>query len=181
MTEPVRVARPEDAAAVAAIYEPIVRDTVISFELEPPDAVEMESRIVTVLEKYPWLVYDDDENGITGYAYASEHRARSAYRWSVDVSAYVTDGARGRGVGRALYEKLLDLVTEQGFVNAYAGITLPNDASVGFHESLGFETISIYRGVGFKAGKWHDVGWWGKRLRAVAPAVPEEPQPFRHR
>jgi len=166
----IRPATAADAAAIAAVYAPYVRDTAISFEEVPPDAEEVAARMVAGL---PWLVADD--GGVVGFAFASPHRARSSYRWSVDVSVYVAPGARGRGLGSALYGELLPLVTGLGYVSAYAGITLPNHASVRLHERHGFQPVGIYRAVGFKLGAWHDVGWWGRRLQEP-PAAPADPR-----
>ena len=112
---------------------------------------------------------------IAGYVYASSHRERAAYQWSVDVSVYVSPHYQRRNIGRGLYVALFELLAAQGFVNAYAGIALPNAASVGIHEALGFMPIGVYRQVGYKLGSWHDVGWWG--LRLAAPAL--EPMPPR--
>lgn len=158
------MATPGDAAQAAEIYRPIVAGTAISFELEPPSPAEMEDRIAVVLGFAPWLACEED-GALVGYAYASKHRERAAYRWSVDVSAYVREGRRRGGVGRALYASLLALLRLQGFCAAHAGVTLPNPASVGLHESLGFRPVGVYRKVGFKCGAWHDVGWWQLELR----------------
>ncbi|WP_227355013.1 arsinothricin resistance N-acetyltransferase ArsN1 family B [Haladaptatus salinisoli] len=160
----VRLAEADDAPRIAAIYAPIVRETVVSFETDPPDDEEVAERISKTLPTYPWLVCERDEE-ILGYAYASAHRTRDAYRWSVDASVYVHDGHRRSGVGRGLYESLFALLRRQGFYNAYAGIALPNPASVGLHESMGFEEVGVYRNVGYKDGAWRDVGWWHLRLR----------------
>src|SRR5205085_974289 len=126
---------------------------------EPPSLDVMQARITQTVPHLPWLVCEKDDL-IRGYAYASPHRARAAYQWSVDVTVYVREGQRRRGVGQALYASLFRLLVLQGYYNAYAGITLPNPASVGLHESLGFFPIGIYREVGFKLEQWHDVGWW---------------------
>lgn len=172
----IRLAQVADAAAVAAIYAPYVRDTVISFETEPPDAAEMARRIAAVGERFPWLVAFD-HYGMLGYAYAGEHRSRAAYRWDVDVAVYLEPRAHRRGIGRALYRQLFAVLRAQGYVNAYAGIALPNEASVGLHQAMGFLAIGVYQGVGYKHGAWHDVGWWGLRLQP-APPGPAEPIPF---
>lgn len=164
-----------DAEQIAAIYAPYVRDTAISFEIDPPSAGEMRARIGKTVEAHPWLVCADGTH-VVGYAYASKHRERAAYRWSVDVSVYVDGAAHGRGIGRALYTALLPLVVAQGYRTAYAGITLPNAASVGLHEAMGFRRLAVYRGVGFKLGVWHDVGWWELALRP-RDAAPAEPLP----
>ncbi len=161
----IRLADADDASQIAAIYAPIVRETVISFETEPPDDEEMANRIRKTLPRYPWLVCEHADE-ILGYAYAGTHRTRDAYQWSVDVSVYVHADHRRAGVGRGLYESLLGVLRKQGFYNSYAGIALPNPASVGLHESLGFEPVGVYEVVGHKNGAWHDVGWWHLQLRA---------------
>jgi L-amino acid N-acyltransferase YncA len=152
-----------DAAPCAAIYAPFVADTAVSLEEQPPTAVEMSRRITATSERYPWLVAEID-GGVAGYAYASAHRDRAAYRWAADVAVYVDERARRRGVGRALYEALLALLTQQGVQTACAGVTLPNDASVGLHEALGFRPVGVYRRIGYKRGAWRDVGWWQLEL-----------------
>jgi len=170
----IRMAEIRDAAEVSAIYHPYVASSAISFELEPPSATEMASRIESVLAIAPWLVCEGDGGSVLGYAYASPHRDRAAYQWSVDVTAYVRADNHRRGLGRALYECLFSLLRLQGFYVAHAGVTLPNQASIGLHESLGFRPIGIYPAVGWKLGAWHDVGWWQLPLRE-RPAVPAPP------
>jgi L-amino acid N-acyltransferase YncA len=160
----IRLATERDAEEIAAIYAPNVTDTIISFESEPPTADEMRLRIEGTLDRYPWLVCER-RGRVLGYAYAGAHGSRAAYRWSVDVSVYVHEEAHRTGVGRALYTSLFATLDLQGFYNAYAGATLPNPASVGLHESVGFRPVGVYRGVGYKLGAWHDVGWWHLPLR----------------
>ena len=172
MNVTIRLASEEDAAGVLAIYAPFCA-TPVSFEEEPPSLDEMRRRIARTLERWPWLVCADGAE-VLGYVYASPHRERAAYRWSVEVTAYVAAGQRRRGVGRALYTSLFRLLEWQGYCNAFAGITLPNPASVGLHEALGFRPIGVYRHVGYKCGAWHDVGWWQRELR---PPEPEPPPP----
>ncbi|MFY9718674.1 MAG: arsinothricin resistance N-acetyltransferase ArsN1 family B [Candidatus Cybelea sp.] len=156
----IRSATPNDAHALAEIYRPIVEHTTISFELEAPNEAEMRARIVQIAPPYPWLVAVDGGR-VSGYAYASRHRARAAYASSVDVSVYVDDVARGKGIGRALYGALFTELAQTGaFHRAFAGIALPNDSSVAFHKSFDFELVGIYREVGFKFGRWIDVAWW---------------------
>jgi L-amino acid N-acyltransferase YncA len=172
MTALIRLATPHDAAGVQAIYAPVVRETAISFELEPPTVEDMQQRIGEVVERMPWLVCEH-RGQVLGYAYAGPHRVRAAYQWSVDVSVYIDAQARRSGVGRGLYRSLFAVLVMQGFYHAYAGITLPNPASVGLHESLGFEPVGVYRTVGYKMGAWHDVGWWQLALQArVTPPSP---------
>jgi len=119
----------------------------------------------------------EQDGRVIGYAYAGKHRERAAYRWSVDVSAYVDAQARRSGVGRALYEKLIAILRQQGFHAAFAGIALPNDASVGLHQAVGFTPVGIYKDVGFKLGQWRDTGWWRLALSDDARA-PTEPLAF---
>lgn len=173
MAAVIRLATPQDAEAVQDIYAPIVRDTVISFEVEPPSVAEMRQRIVDTLAQWPWLVCEHDGE-VLGYAYAGKYRVRAAYQWSVDVSIYNHERGRRRGIGRALYSALLRALTVQGFYNAQAGITLPNVASVGLHEAMGFRPIGVYRKIGHKLGAWHDVGWWQLVLQphATTPVPP---------
>ncbi len=165
----IRIATPDDAEAIQRIYAPVVRDTIISFELQPPTLDEMRGRIASTLERLPWLVNEDAQGQVNGYAYASKHRERAAYQWSVDVSAYVREDARGQGVGRRLYLKLFEHLALLGYFQAFAGIAQPNAASVALHESVGFKPLGAYRNVGFKLGAWHDVAWWQLALREPAP------------
>jgi phosphinothricin acetyltransferase len=172
----VRLAESRDAAGVQAIYAPIVASTPISFEVEAPTAAEMARRIAKTMPAHPWLVAED-EGQFAGYAYAGPHRSRAAYRWSIDVSAYVHPDWRRRGVGRSLYTALLAVLALQGYREACAGITLPNPASVGLHQALGFVPVGVYRRVGWKLGAWHDVGWWQRSL-IESRDEPGEPQPL---
>jgi phosphinothricin acetyltransferase len=175
-TPAIRLASEDDAAAVARIYAPSVTGSAISFEAVPPDAAELAARIRRVAPYAPWLVCEA-AGDVWGYAYASQHRERAAYRWAIDVSVYIDARCQRRGVGRALYTSLLALVRLQGFYTAHAGIALPNAASVGLHEALGFAPVGVYRAVGFKLGSWRDVGWWQLALRAPSdePAEPRTP------
>jgi L-amino acid N-acyltransferase YncA len=160
----IRLATEGDARAMARIYAPIVSGTAISFELVAPSEAQMAARVGSTLAYAPWLVAQG-ATGVWGFAYASRHAERAAYQWSVNVSVYVDDHWRRRGVGRALYTSLLALLRLQGFYAAHAGITLPNPGSVGLHEGLGFQPVGVYRSVGYKLGSWHDVGWWQLALR----------------
>ncbi len=173
MPSTIRLATLDDAAQVQAVYAPYCY-TPISFELEPPSVEEMRGRLRKVLAQLPWLVCDDGGE-VLGYAYAAGHRERAAYGWSVDTSVYIRQGRQRQGVGRALYTALLALLPLQGFVNAYAGVTLPNPASVGLHESMGFEPVGVYRDVGFKLGAWYDVVWYQRPLQA-RPLAPPPPR-----
>jgi phosphinothricin acetyltransferase len=172
----IRLASEADAAAIAAIYRPFVESAPTSFEFEPPPAAEMRRRIDDMLRSYPWLVCEIDGSA-AGYAYASKHSARAAYQWSVDVSVYIESRYHRMGLGRALYTSLFAILIGQRFVNAYAGVTLPNPQSVGLHEAMGFTPVGVYHGVGFKHGAWHDVGWWERQLQAP-PAAPAPPLPL---
>jgi L-amino acid N-acyltransferase YncA len=177
VSDRIRLAEAADAGEIAAIYRPFVEQSAISFELEPPDAAAMARRIATTLQRTPWLVFER-AGAVAGYAYASKHRERAAYQWSVEVSAYVREDLRRGGVARRLYETLFAALAAQNFVNAYAGITLPNDASVGFHKALGFKKVGVYHNIGFKLGRWHDVGWYERPLgNHNVPSGPPIPLP----
>jgi L-amino acid N-acyltransferase YncA len=164
-----------DAVACAAIYAPHVEGSPVSFEERAPDAAEMAARIERYAASHAWLVAER-EGEVLGYANASAFRDRPAYRWSVTVSIYLAEEARGRGVGRALYGALFDRLRERGFRMACAGITLPNEASVGLHETLGFELVGVNREIGWKDGAWRDVGWYQLELAPAPEGPPPEPR-----
>ena len=172
----IRPATETDAAQIAAIYAPFVRDSHTSFESEPPDAAEIARRIANTQRTHPYLVFDRDGE-VLGYAYATPYRPRAAYQWGAETTVYVKEGLRRSGVGRRLYSSLFAVLAHQGFRMAYAAIALPNPASIGLHEALGFEPLGAYRAAGYKLGAWHDVGWW---QRCIAPldADPVPPLPF---
>ena len=159
----VRVASPDDGESVAAIYAPYVLKTAISFEEEPPSGVEMASRIAATVPTHPFLVFED-AGRVLGYAYGGVHVARASYRWSANVSVYVVDDVHRRGIGRRLYESLLATLARQGFHSLFAGITLPNERSVGLHEAMGFVHLGTYREVGFKFGRWLTLVMLQRRL-----------------
>ena len=166
-----------DASACAAIYRPFVEFSVASLEERPPTENEFASRIERISRRYPWLVATLDGE-VIGYAYASEHRERAAYRWAADVAVYVAGTHHRRGAGRALYDALLALLRRQGLHIACAGITLPNEASVALHQAFGFTAVGIYRRIGWKAGAWRDVGWWSlELLEPTSDGPPAEPGP----
>jgi phosphinothricin acetyltransferase len=152
----IRPARPEDAAGCALVYAPYVTGSVISFELEPPDAAEMLRRIES---SHAWLVAEQD-GAIAGYAYGSVHRERAAYRWSADVAVYISAAHHRRGLGRRLYAELFDVLRARGMRTLCAGVTQPNAASDRLHRSIGFEEVGVYRRIGWKDGAWHDVRWY---------------------
>jgi phosphinothricin acetyltransferase len=174
----VRVADPAlDAERVAEIYRPHVVETLTSFEEVAPTTTEMAERISSTLAWTPWLVAQDENDRVIGYAYASRHRERAGYRWSVDISVYVDWDWQRKGVGRALYAELLPTLRRQGFVNVYAGVALPNPGSVALHEALGMKLVGVYEKVGFKFGEWPDVAWYGMTL-ADHSDMPSDPIPF---
>lgn len=168
----VRDATEADGLACARIYEPYVRETAITFESEPPSGREMAERISAALRIHAWVMLETDGR-VAGYAYGGPFRSRAAYRWSAEVSVYLERGFERRGGGRALYEALFSRLSERGFRTAVAGMTLPNDASVGLHRSMGFESVGTYRAIGWKLGAWHDVAWMQRPL-AVATDPPSE-------
>jgi len=169
----VRPATPGDTAAIRDIYAPIVRDTTISFEADPPGADEILRRMRAGIVPLPWLVAETPQ-GIAGFAYAAPFRSRHAYCWSVETSVYLGASARRRGIGKNLYERLLADLRALGYVRAYAGIALPNQASIGLHQAVGFPPVGVSPAAGYKHGRWVDVGWWTLALR-VAPVEPAPP------
>jgi L-amino acid N-acyltransferase YncA len=159
----IRDATPEDAAACAAIYTPYVRDTAITFESNPPSPPEMARRITAAQRAHAWVVLDEGGR-VIGYAYGGPYKDRAAYQWSCEVSVYVELGRRRSGAGRALYEALFARLTERGYRMLVAGMTLPNDASVGLHRAMGFEPVGTFRRIGWKRDAWHDVTWTQRQL-----------------
>jgi L-amino acid N-acyltransferase YncA len=172
----IRAATAADGAACAAVYAPYVRHSAITFETEPPTPVEMAGRIAAAQATHAWLVLVD-AGRVVGYAYGGPYKVRAAYRWSCEVSVYLETGRRRGGGGRALYEALFARLAERGYRTAVAGMTLPNEASVGLHRALGFEPVGTYRRIGWKNGAWHDVAWM---QRALGPADATEPPPEPH-
>jgi phosphinothricin acetyltransferase len=171
----IRPAALTDAEAIAAIYRPYVTDTVITFELDPPDAAEMRRRIETVTATHPWLVAERD-GVVVGYAYGSTYRTRAAYRWVAETGIYLAADAHGLGLGKTLYEALLAALAERGFVAAMGVMTAGNPASTALHERLGFFHAGTQPGIGFKHGQWHDVVFW---QRDLAPRQDAPPEPAR--
>jgi phosphinothricin acetyltransferase len=175
MPATIRLAMEDDAAAIREIYAPFCEKTIVSFEEVSPSADEIAARIRRVSPRFPWLVLDDDDL-VAGYAYASAHHERAAYRWAVDAAVYVNPSFHRRGAGRALYMTLFDLLREQGFFKIYAIISLPNPASIGLHEAVGFRLVGIFSGVGYKFGAWHDVAHYQMALQPEQ-RNPEPPIP----
>lgn len=164
MTIAIRLVTESDAGQILRIYAPIVRDTAISFELTPPSTGDLRQRMRDVLSDHVWLVCEDGRQ-IAGYAYASKFRPREAYQWAAEVTVYVDAARQRRGIGRALYISLIEVLRLQGFSAAIAVIALPNEASVKLHESLEFKRVGVFQRVGYKLGRWHDVEWWQLALR----------------
>lgn len=167
-----RLATPADAASILDIYAPYIRDTSYTFETEVPSANAMAGRIGACLEHWPWLVCEMDGH-LAGYAYGARYRERTGYQWCVESSVYIHDDFQGRGVGNALYTALLVILEAQGYRNVYAVINLPNEKSVAFHEKMGFEYFATYEKVGYKLGRWKNVGWW----QCIVNDYRDEPAP----
>ncbi len=171
----IRMAQPQDAGSILDIYGPYIRDTSFTFETEIPSIEAFADRIRSYTQTYPWLVAE--ENGkIAGYAYASRHRERTAYQWCVESSVYIHDDFLQKRIGYVLYQALFEILKLQGFRNIYAVINLPNDRSVKFHEKCGFVWFATYEQVGYKLGKWKNVGWWRKVINEFS-MEPEAPRP----
>lgn len=172
----IRFATHMDAKRVLEIYAPFVESSPVSFETVVPTLGEFKKRMAQIQSTYPWLVGEADGQ-IMGYAYASPHRGRRAYCWSAEVTVYVDSIYKRKGVGRKLYEKLFELLRLQGCHLVLGGITLPNEASEGLHKNLGFSLVGVYKKIGFKLGKWHDVAWYQRQLleeRAPKEILPIE-------
>ncbi|MBJ7330395.1 MAG: N-acetyltransferase [Solirubrobacteraceae bacterium] len=170
----IRPATVADAAACAALYAPYVRETAITFETEVPTEAEMAQRIATALEKHAWLVLEEDDGRLRGYAYSRQFHARAAYQWACEVSVFLEhDGPRRTGAGRRMYEALLPILAGRGYRTAIAGITLPNEGSMGLHAALGFELVGTYQDIGYKLGAWHDVAWLQATLQQLDDPPPE--------
>ncbi len=172
----IRLATSNDAQSVLDIYAPYCLKSPATFEIQPPDVEEIRSRIDKTLTRFPYLIFE--ENGVpVAFAYAGQYMERAAYRFSAGVSVYVKEGFHGTGKGKALYGVLIPLLKKQGFCNAFAGITMPNPGSEALHKSLGFVQTGLYKNVGYKFEKWHDVSWWQLPLRAMVEN-PDEPKPI---
>ena len=167
----IRDARADDAEAVAAIYRPFVTDTAVSFETQAPAPPEMAERIAASQRNHAWVVAERS-GSVVGYAYGEPHRGRSAYRYSVEISVYVDAECRGCGIGMSLYRDLFDRLAARGYYNAYVGVTLPNEASLAFHQAAGFRPVGVFRSVGFKFNSWHDVAWLHRKLKDGLPDDP---------
>jgi phosphinothricin acetyltransferase len=172
----VRIAEPADAAAIQAIYAPFCDTSTVSFDAVAPTVEQMAQRMARILPRYPWLVCEIGGE-VAGYVYASQHRERAAYRWAVEVAVYIAPTHQRCGIGRALYTSLFGILRQQEYFKALAGITLPNEGSIGLHEAMGFRQIAAYPGIGHKLGHWLDVGWWQLALQPER-ADPPEPRAF---
>jgi len=173
MSFEIRLARIDDAADIISIYAPYCAESShVSFETVAPSVEQMRERIERITGNFPWLIGELDGE-MAGYVYAGLHRERAAYRWAVEVAVYIAAKFHGRGVGRALYDALFAILRELGYFKAFAGVSLPNSASVGLHESMGFRPAGVFHGVGYKCGRWIDVGWWELELQSERFAPPE--------
>jgi phosphinothricin acetyltransferase len=168
----IRFVNTADTEALLHIYRPFVVNSAASFETSAPSVDEFAARVTAYSQKCPWIVADAG-GIIAGYAYANKHREREAYQWSVETSVYVHPAFYRQRVATLLYSTLFNLLKEQGFVNAHAGIVLPNAASINLHALFGFTEIGVYKNVGFKLGAWHDVMWMAKPINEITPNPPE--------
>ena len=174
----IRLATKDDAAGMLKIYAPFILNSGITQETEVPSVEDFQQRVISNLEERPWLVCEIN-NEIAGYAYAGKHRDRKGYQWCTESSVYISEKYFSAGVGKALYAALFDILKVQGFVNAYAVITLPNGRSIGFHKKFGFEYLTTYEKIGYKLGQWHDVGWMEYEINAHKED-PEDPIKFKN-
>lgn len=171
----ISLAKREDVNSMLNIYAPFILNTAVSFESTIPSEIEFWARVKKVLAEAPWLVCKNNNN-VIAYAYASEHRSRAAYQWSRELSVYVHKDWSRKGIAMALYHSLIELLKLQGYRNTFIGITLPNIASVKFHEKMGYQSVGIYHKVGFKNGQYHDVGWWEMLINDANPETIKTPE-----
>lgn len=176
MSFQIRFVQESDAAAIAEIYRPYVENTSISFEYDAPSSEEFLQRIRSTTAEFPWIVCLSD-NEIIGYAYAIPHRNRTAYQWSADVTIYFSETFHRKGIAKITYETLFSILKLQGIHTLLAGITIPNEKSVGFHTALGFELLGTYQNIGFKFGKWHDTQWYQRPINDYT-TTPTPPKKF---
>lgn len=174
----IRTAAVPDMEEIANIYEYYVLETAISFEQDAPNTEQMVERFYHKTLRCPWLVCEQD-GAVIGYAYAGEFRERAAYQWDVELSVYVDKSAHNRGAGKALYKAMFAILRELGYCLAYSVITVPNDASVGFHRAMGFSDAGVWHSAGYKLDAWHDVLLMEKPLVEQMPDDPEPPTPFK--
>lgn len=165
----IRAYRSEDAPGILDIYGPVVATSSATFEYEVPPLEDFEKRLAAIAGRFPFLVAEASDGSIHGYAYATTHRERIAYQWAVETSVYVKEP--GKGLGRALYDALLPMLIERGFLWAYGVITLPNPASLALHATCGYESFATYEAAGQKFGQWFDVHWMRKKLNQAAPQL----------
>lgn len=168
MSASIRLAAPADAAGILAIYAPYIENSSFTFETDTPSEEAFSERIVTYLQQWPWLVCEINGK-IAGYAYGAKYRERTAYQWCVESSVYIHDDYQNSGVGKVLYTALFAILKRQGYRNVYAVINLPNDKSVAFHEKMGFTHFATFEKVGYKLGRWKNVGWWQLVLNDYGP------------
>ena len=171
-----RLASPEDAPALLAIYENYIH-TPITFEAVLPTAAEFARRIGDTLKEYPYLVLEEAGKPI-GYAYCHRQRERAAYGWNGELSVYLAPEARGRGLGALLYTQLMELLSLQNVKTVYAYVTLPNPASEALHKNLGFVLSGVDQNTGYKNGSWHNVACYSKAIGSYdLPPAPVIPSP----
>ena len=154
----IRVATRDYADGMLEIYAPFILNSGITQETEVPSLEDFQQRVISNLAERPWLVCEIN-NQVAGYAYAGKHRDRKGYQWCTEPSVYISEKYFGFGIANALYTALFEILKLQGYVNAYAVITLPNDRSIAFHKKFGFDYLTTYKKIGYKLGQWHDVGW----------------------
>lgn len=158
----IRFAAPADSRALLKIYAQYI-NTPVTFECTLPTEPEFRARIAEIQTVYPYLVCHEGGR-IIGYAYAHRQMARAAYQWNAELSVYLDEGYTSRGLGRALYGSLIEILKMQGIKTVYAGVTVPNQKSEGLHAALGFRRLGVYRNTGYKCGAWHDVAWFEKQI-----------------
>lgn len=169
----IRAAAVRDVPAMLNIYRPYVLETAYTFEYEVPSLEEFEARFQRIAAGFPWLVWEEDGE-ILGYAYGDRAFSRAAYQWDADLSIYLRQDCRGRGIGRKLYETLENLLRRQGYFLAYGIVTDANEPSCAFHRAMGYRETGHLKDCGMKFGRWYGVIWFEKRLRDGLPTEPPD-------
>ncbi|MBR2407475.1 MAG: N-acetyltransferase [Lachnospiraceae bacterium] len=176
-TRRIRFATPEDAEAILSIYSEYIKNTAVTFEIEVPSLASFRDRIARITEHFPWLVCEID-GVIAGYAFASKHGERAAYRWSADLSVYIHERFHRNHIASELYEAVIELLRTQGYYTVYAGVSTPNPKSEAFHHAYGFRCLGEFKNVGYKLGEWRGVAWYELPIAEYGKA-PSEPKSIR--
>ncbi len=167
----IRKATLQDVPAILEIYRPYIEHTAYTFEYEVPSEASFQERFLRISSDHPWLVWEENAE-VLGYAYGERAFVRAGYAWDADLAIYLRSDARGKGIGRKLYEAVEDILRRQGYFVAYGVVTSANEGSCAFHKAMGYEKTAEFPRCGWKFGKWYGTIWFEKRLREGLPQTP---------